>query len=448
MIAILPEIIIALGAIKLLVFKNKFEELDSKKVFYIAKGYLLSSFLIALFLYNNKIFSPILEISPRLMLLKTIIYTYSIIWFYLSARWFANKNENGANFAIMALLYIISILLLISVRNLYAIATILTIITVINHKMFQLRKHAEQIICDIKTYNKTATALLSLFWVGIIIINSYPLISILLMVPVILFLVGAAPFHNGFINIVGKSILPVSGLCATINTIGSVLIFHILMRDTFANNREVATNILTIIGLTSIFIGAIYATMQTNLRKVLAYTSTFNVGVVLLILSSFSKEAIYTSFIYLITYNIALFGCFCCFYGIKQNGDYQKDINNIQGIAHYNPFIIGCFMIFLISLAGIPPIIGFNARISMINYFVANNNYIIICAMVIAIMTLIYAYLKIIKAFYFLTQPQKKYDRVDFGVYLVLFFYMAFIFSCIIHPTYVSNYIEEVLSKL
>ncbi|MFI3242494.1 MAG: proton-conducting transporter membrane subunit [Alphaproteobacteria bacterium] len=445
MIALLPEIILVIAILNLFILKNKFSDLESSKVFNITLSYLLVSFLCAITLYNNNIKTDFLTQTSRLFFIKTAVYIYSLIILNLASRWFANKNENGLRFTIIALIQVLCILLLISSHNLIIIASLLSALGFSNCFLLSLRKHYDA--HDSKSYQVTVSVLLLMLWTGTFIINSHPEIAIFLILPIIFYLLGLAPFHIGVVNLVSNSILPVSCLLATINIFGYIVLLNFLITNVF-QNQEAVKLILQIFGILSMFVGAAYATSQLNLRKLFSYSSVFHIGVMMLVLSQFTEDANISVFVYLLIYSIALLGVYTSFYGLKLNGDYQKDITKLHGIAHYNPFIITSLMVFLISLVGYPPIIGFGGRISVINSLIANHQYLFVGLFIVALMILVYAYLNVIKAFYFAPAVNKKYDRVDFGVYVILFVNIVFVITTLINPSLFTQYLQEVFNKL
>ena len=109
--------------------------------------------------------------------------------------------------------------------------------------------------------------------------------------------------------------------------------------------------VYSVFGIVSLIFGAIGANSSRNLRKIFAYSSVYNLGIMLLLVSPFNSSNLLGGFIYLQVYVLALFGIYTSFYSFKSNGVYLTNLNMINGIAKVRPFISAAMLFFMISLA-------------------------------------------------------------------------------------------------
>ena len=175
--------------------------------------------------------------------------------------------------------------------------------------------------------------------------------------------------------------------------------------------------------LVSIFIGAIGANGEINLRRIMAYSRIFVLGTVLALLLVFHQQSVFSSFIYLLVGMLSLAGVFAAFYALKSKGDYLRRLNELSGLAESKPFIAASMLVFMVSLLGFPPLLGFLGMVSVMNNLVAYQEYFFISVLMIGIVVLAAAYLRVIKTFYFDTK-RSNFDRVDNGIYFVLVLFL------------------------
>lgn len=437
----LPEILLILGLFTLFAAGKSTQPPDSKMIFNISRLFLALSLLVTIIVYDKCDLAPYFINNSYTTIIKIIIYFYAIVWLELSSRWFANKNRNGWFFCFLCLAQILCFILLISAQPLGLIFILLLLISTLNYLMLGLRRKDDSDENVIKKYVASALFLNACFGVGLLLLGVQPVVASLLFLPLIFFLLGLAPFHFGFVELVGKSILPVSGFIAIIPAFAYFALLNNLISNSVTNLT------MQIFGMMSLFVGSIYAFKEQNIRKLFAYSSVFHFGFICIGFSFDNPSAKFASFTYLFVYILSQFGIFTTFFGLKSNGEYQKDLPSLSGISNSYPYIVASFLIFLISLMGCPPIIGFLGRLSVINYLVTEHEYYLIFGIFVALMILIYAYLLIIKSLYF--QPQvKHFDRIDDGVYLVLVVTIFLVIISTVKPVYIITYLQNLLEKI
>jgi NADH-quinone oxidoreductase subunit N len=143
-------------------------------------------------------------------------------------------------------------------------------------------------------------------------------------------------------------------------------------------------------------------------------------------------------------YIVAFCGIYTIFYGYRSRGDYLTELEDIKGVATQRPFLSVALLIFMISLIGTPPLLGFLGKLSVINSMIVGKEFVLVGAILVAMLILVYAYLKIITVVYFEAR-NKNFDEVDKGVYICMLINIILILIAIINPKYLMHDVEMML---
>jgi NADH-quinone oxidoreductase subunit N len=169
---------------------------------------------------------------------------------------------------------------------------------------------------------------------------------------------------------------------------------------------------LVVLSIGSLFIGNIGAIAQTNLKRMLAYSTISQMGFVLLGLLSgvvngntlSAANAYSSSMFYVITYVLTTLASFGVILLLSREGFESEEISDLSGLNERSPLYAAVMAICLFSMAGIPPLVGFYAKLSVLQSLVTSNETVYIyLAMFAVLMSLIGAfyYLRVIKVMYF-----------------------------------------------
>ena len=174
---------------------------------------------------------------------------------------------------------------------------------------------------------------------------------------------------------------------------------------------EGMNNVLIFAAISSLAIGSFGAIKQSNLKRLLAYSSIGHVGFVLFGLSTLSLEGIKACVIYMVIYSVLSIGNFGFLTLISRAGDDKSEsddnddkrysISSLSGLASKNPILAFSFAILMFSTAGIPPLAGFFSKFYVIITTVKEGYYITSVAAVLFSAISAYYYLRIIKVMYF-----------------------------------------------
>jgi NADH-quinone oxidoreductase subunit N len=212
---------------------------------------------------------------------------------------------------------------------------------------------------------------------------------------------GAAPFHMWIPDVYHGSLITTTLLLSSVPKIAVFIILIKLLGLVFSGLEIFWSDIMKILAVLSIIIGNITAIAQTNIKRMLAYSTIANIGFILLALSIGSYESFIAAMFYTVTYVITTILAFGLLSQLLSDNNAIEEIKDISGLAKYNPLAAFMLLVLMLSYIGIPPFLGFHAKLFVIQSLVQSNN--IILAIFAVIMTVIgsYYYLRVVKVMYF-----------------------------------------------
>ena len=218
------------------------------------------------------------------------------------------------------------------------------------------------------------------------------------------FKMSAVPFHFWAPDVYSGAPTVITAYMSTIVKIGAVAGFFRLFVVAVSSYSKFDfysgyTGILLLIAILTITVGNVIAASQSNVKRLLAYSSIGHAGFIILGVAMLSPSTNYVVWYYLLAYSLSSLASFWVLLVVSQN-DNSEDISIFNGLVKRNPVLAGTMTIALLSMAGIPPLAGFFAK-----YFVLLNvlekGYILIA--VIAILSSligVYYYFRIIIAMF------------------------------------------------
>ena len=212
---------------------------------------------------------------------------------------------------------------------------------------------------------------------------------------------GAAPFHIWVPDIYQGSLISTTILLSTLPKIAVFIVFLKLYFIPFMALEYVWSDILIFIGIASIIIGSIFALTQENIKRLLAYSAISNIGFIILAMALVSNDGLHASLYYTVVYSFTALASFGVITHITSNSHGIEDISDLAGLSKTHPYFAILILITMLSSAGIPPLIGFHAKLMVIQALI-NNSYILL-SIIVVLMTVVsaYYYLRVIKTVYF-----------------------------------------------
>ncbi len=226
------------------------------------------------------------------------------------------------------------------------------------------------------------------------------------------FKLGAVPFHMWVPDVYHGAPTAVTLL---IGGAPKLAAFAITMRLLVEGMLGLAVDwqqMLVVLSVASLVVGNLAAIAQSNLKRMLAYSTISQMGFMLLGMTAgvvtgntlSAGNAYSSSMFYLVTYVLTTLGTFGMIMYLSRQGHESEEISDLAGLGKRAPWLAGVMSLFMFSLAGVPPTVGFYGKLAVLQALVTTNvpGYIVL-AVVAVMMSLVGAfyYLRIVKVMYF-----------------------------------------------
>ncbi|MBR1207122.1 MULTISPECIES: NADH-quinone oxidoreductase subunit NuoN [Bradyrhizobium] len=233
------------------------------------------------------------------------------------------------------------------------------------------------------------------------------------------FKVSAVPFHMWTPDVYEGAPTPVTAFFASAPKVAALAVFTRATLTAFPGIVTQWQQILVFVAIASMALGSFAAIGQSNIKRLMAYSSIGHMGFALVGLASGTVEGAQGVLIYIAIYVAMTLGTFSIILAMKRNGQALEQISDFAGLSRTNPLIAFVFAMLLFSLAGVPPLAGFFGKWYV---FVAAIKANLFTLAVIGVLTSVvgaFYYLSIVKVMYF-DQPLGKLDPVRVELRTVL----------------------------
>lgn len=247
------------------------------------------------------------------------------------------------------------------------------------------------------------------------------IVGMVLLVIGFSFKISAVPFHMWTPDVYQGAPTPVTMLFATAPKLAAMAVFIRLLMEPFADLLPDWQNILAIVAVASMAVGAFGALTQSNIKRLLAYGSIGHIGYTLIGVAAGTPEGIKAVLIYLTLYAFMSVGTFGFVLFMRRAGEQVESLDDLKGLSKTNPRAALFMLIMMFSMAGIPPFAGFYGKMFVFLAAMQAELYYLAVIGVLTSVVAAYYYLKIIKLMYF-DEPVQGIERhVPFVSRAVLF---------------------------
>ena len=226
------------------------------------------------------------------------------------------------------------------------------------------------------------------------------------------FKLGAVPFHMWVPDVYQGAPTAATLLIAGAPKIASFGMAMRLLVDGMMGLAADWQQMLGVLAVCSLLIGNLAAIAQTNLKRMLAYSTIAQMGFLLLGMIAgvvngntlSAANAYSSSLFYILTYVVTTLGTFGLIMLLARQGFEAEDIADLAGLHKRSPVLAAVMAIFLFSLAGVPPMVGFHAKLAVLQALISTNDPVLIqLAIFGVVMSLIGAfyYIRVVKVMYF-----------------------------------------------
>ena len=212
------------------------------------------------------------------------------------------------------------------------------------------------------------------------------------------FKIAAAPFHMWAPDVYEGAPTPTTAYVSVASKAASFALMIRLFVTAYGSLAEAWVPLLAIVAIATMTIGNLAAVTQSNLKRLLAYSSVAHGGYILLGLVAFSETGLRGIAIYLLAYVFMNFGAFALIAALRRDGEAAEELDDLNGLFGRAPGYTILMAIFMLSLAGIPPLAGFYGKYYIFLALLGKGYYIIAVFAALYVAVSAYYYFRVIRA--------------------------------------------------
>ena len=259
------------------------------------------------------------------------------------------------------------------------------------------------------------------------------------------FKVAAVPFHMWTPDVYEGSPSSVTSFFAIVPKVAGLAVFIRFLQIPFNQIIDQWQTILIFISLASMILGAIAAIGQTNIKRLIAYSSIGHIGYALAGVATGTISGYNSTIIYISIYVVMNLGIFGCIFLMKREEKYTENISDLSGLSKSHPLLSMAFLIILFSLAGIPPFAGFFAKFYIFMSVIENEMFTLAIIGLLSTVISAFYYLRIIKIIYF-DESQQTFDEIkDIGISGTILLSCTLIVFFFLYPAVLNNIVNVLL---
>jgi NADH-quinone oxidoreductase subunit N len=355
---------------------------------------------------------------------KSIIFMSSAFVIILSSKWLIRYDEKAFEYPILILFSSLGMSLMISANDLITLYLAIELQSLPLYVMAAFKRDSvESGEAGIKYFVLGALSS-SLFLFGssliygftgsiefseisrsidILNINSGIVVGIVFILSGLIFKISAVPFHMWTPDVYEGSATPITAFFATAPKMAAMCMLVNILYGPFSGAFESWQQIIIFVSIASMSLGSFVAIRQTNIKRLLAYSSISHMGFALIgLISPLSQLGVQALLIYMLIYIVTNLGVFACIISLEKNeGETISNTDDLSGLSKKYPFISFSMAMLMFSFAGIPPLAGFFGKYLIFRSAIENGLIeIAVFGLIISVVAAFY-YIRIIKIMYF-----------------------------------------------
>ena len=432
---ILPELILSIGGTILMMVAAFTGRRGSALVNWLAIILLIGATiaLIGAPSHAGPIFDGLLAADLFASFGKVIIFIASAIAIVAAHGWFERGTEHSSEYAVLIVFAAVGMGVMVSATSLVSLYVGLELQSLASYVLASYRRTDERSAEAGLKYFVVGALASGILLYGISLLYGFtgttgftgvaaafargaPTLGLLFGLVFVLaglaFKASVVPFHMWTPDVYEGAPTPVTAFFASAPKVAAVLLATRVCLEALGPATDAWRQIVIFAALASIFLGAVAAFGQTNIKRLLAYSSINNVGFALIGLAAAGPRGASSVLFYMAVYIVMTLGAFLCVLWMRdEEGRPVESIVSLSGLAQTRPGFAAAFAIFMFSLAGIPPLFGFWPKLMVFRAAVASGYVALAVAGILGTVVGAYYYLKIIKVMY-MDEPAAPFARV------------------------------------
>jgi NADH-quinone oxidoreductase subunit N len=422
LIPLLPEIfllsMICFILLTDLVFKSKQRVL----IYYLSQVALIGCFILSGYLYHSPtsiILNNSFILDPLASLLKLFIYISTFFVFWFSRYYISERKMPLAEYYILTLFAVLGMMLLVSSHNFIvlflalelSVLPVYALVALWNDSPYGAEASMKYFVMGALASGMLLYGLSMLYGAtGSLIMtpvtqSPHDLLMVFALVFIlagIAFKFGAAPFHSWVPDVYTGAPTAITLFITSAPKIAALGLAFRLLVDTLPSLQPQWQALLIVISISSMALGNIAAIIQTNLKRMLAYSSIAHIGYMSLgLLAGNAENGNAAALFYMFAYTLMAVGAFGLLVLLSRAGIEIENISDLRGLNTRNPWLAFMMLLIMFSMAGIPPTVGFFAKLWVLESVI--QIHMVWLATLALIFEIIgaYYYINVVKVMYF-----------------------------------------------
>ena len=433
--AILPEIILTVGAIVLMLVAAFADRRASGLISWLSVALLIVATvaLIGAPTHAGPVFGGLIAADGFASFGKAIVFPAAAVAILMGQGWFERGTEHANEYPVLILFSAVGMSVMVSATNLMSLYVGLELLSLASYVLASYRRTDDRSAEAGLKYFVLGALASGILLYGISLLYGFTgtmtfaglsaafaregvkslglLFGLVFLLAGIAFKISAVPFHMWTPDVYEGAPTPVTAFFATAPKAAAVLMGVRVCVEGLGPATDAWRQIVIFAALASIFLGAVAAWGQMNVKRLLAYSSINNVGFALVGLAGGGKVGASAVLFYMAVYVVMTLGAFLCALWMRDaNGEPIEDLASLSGLSQTRPAFAAAFAIFMFSLAGVPPLFGFWAKLVVFNAAVQAGLLPLAVAGIVGAVIGAYYYLKIVKIMY-MDEPAQPYAR-------------------------------------
>lgn len=430
---ILPEVIVGLGAIVLMMVAA-FARRSATITHWGSIALLLAACvaLVGAPQEAGRVFGGMFAADGFAAFGKLIIFLSAAVAVVMAHGWFDRDFEHGAEYPVLILLSSVGAAVMVSATDLMMLYVGLELQSLSAYVLASYRRHDERSAEAGLKYFVLGGLASGILLYGISLLYGFTgttgfagiasafaggeagiglVFGLVFTLAGLAFKIAAVPFHMWTPDVYEGAPTPVTAFFASGPKIAAILLATRVCLDALAPALDAWRQIVIFAALASIILGAVAAYGQTNIKRLLAYSSINNVGFALVGLAAGGEAGAQAVLFYSAVYVVMTLGAFLCVLRMRDvDGRPVESLASLSGLSQTRPALAAAIAIFMFSLAGIPPLFGFWPKLMVFNAAVDAGLQLLALAAAAATVIGAYYYLKVVKIMYF-DEPAAPFAR-------------------------------------
>ncbi|MCD8503675.1 MAG: NADH-quinone oxidoreductase subunit NuoN [Burkholderiaceae bacterium] len=432
---VLPEIVLLVAAMAILLIDAFSNDPRRTLAYALSNATLVLVFVLSAWQWMNGVsgtgFYSMVVVDNLSHFLKLVSYVAVFATLVYGREYIQSRDMlRGGEFYVLVLLALLGQMVMISAGNLMAIYLGLELMSLAMYALVALRRDHERsteaamkyfvlgsLASGFLLYGMSmvygATGSLDLSVIGARVesggMEMALVFGLVFLVSGLAFKLGAVPFHMWVPDVYSGAPTAVTLVLAAAPKLAA---FAITLRLLVTGLGDLTIDwqpMLTILAVLSLVVGNLTAIMQSNFKRMLAYSTIAHMGFVLLGLASGSTEgslqvnasAYGSSLFYMVTYVLTTLGSFGVIMLMSREGFECETIEDLKGLNRKSPLLAGVLLVIMFSLAGIPPLVGFYAKLMVLQAVIQSGMvWLAVLAVIFSLIGAFY-YLRVVKVVYF-----------------------------------------------